>query len=112
LLRRTGKIQQIVSLEESDMAIKRINYFHAAAGSEQTLREFLQSVISVIKAAEGCQAVDLLVDQQDASQLVIVEQWADVASHQAAAKLISPSKLAEVGPLLASPPRGQYYDFA
>ena len=94
------------------MAIKRINYFHAATGSEQALRAFLQSVISVIKAAEGCQAVELLVDQEDASQLVIVEQWTNVDSHQAAAKLIPPSKLAEVGPLLASPPKGQYYDFA
>jgi quinol monooxygenase YgiN len=93
------------------MAIKRINHFHAAAGREQALRAFLQSVISVIKAVTGCQAVELLVDQEDASQLVIVEEWNDVASHQMAAKLISPSKLAEVGPLLAEPPKGRYYDF-
>ena len=55
--------------------------------------------------------MELLVDQEDASQLVIVEQWNDVASHQTAAKLIPPSKLAEVGPLLAEPPKGRYYDF-
>jgi quinol monooxygenase YgiN len=94
---------------KADMAIKRINHFHAAAGQEQTLRAFLQSVISVVKNAEGCQAVELLVDQEDASQLVIVEQWIDVGSHQAAANLIPPSKLAEVGPLLAEPPKGRYY---
>jgi quinol monooxygenase YgiN len=93
------------------MAIRRINYFHAAAGREQALRAFLQTVMSVIKGAAGCQAVELLVDHEDASQLVIVEQWTDVASHQAAAKLIPPSKLTEVGPLLAEPPKGRYYDF-
>ena len=93
------------------MAIERINYFRAATGSERTLRAFLESVISVIKGATGCKAVELLVDQEDASQLVILERWNDVASHQAAAKLIPPSKLAEVGPLLAEPPKGRYYDF-
>lgn len=92
------------------MAIKRINYFRAAAGREQALCAFLQSVVSVIRAAPGYQAVELLVDQEDASQLVIVEQWDAVASHEAAAKLIPPSKLAEVGPLLAEPPKGRYYN--
>jgi quinol monooxygenase YgiN len=93
------------------MAIKRINHFHAAAGREEALRAFLQSVISVIKGATGCQAVELLVDHEDGSQLVIVEQWNDVASHQTAARLVPPTKLAEIGPLLAEPPKGRYYDF-
>jgi quinol monooxygenase YgiN len=99
-------------MNSSRTAIKRINHFRAAAGQEEALRVFLQSVIGVIKTAPGCQAVELLVSQQDASQLVIVEQWDDSASHQAAAKLIPQSQMAEVAPLLAAPPKGEYYDIA
>lgn len=93
------------------MSIKRINHFLAQSGREADLREFLKSIISTIRSADGCETVELLVDQKVPAKLVIVEQWRDVAAHQAAAKMIPPQKMAEVGPLLAEPPMGQYYDF-
>ncbi len=92
------------------MAISRINDFYAAAGKQQALRAFLESVLAMIKGAAGCQEVELLVDQENAAHLVILERWDSVAAHQEAARLIPQSKLAEVGPLLAEPPRGRYYD--
>lgn len=94
------------------MPIKRVNHFRAAPGQEEALRVFLQSVLAVIRTAPGCETVELLVNQGDASQLVILEQWTDVASHQAAANLIPPSELAAVAPLLAEPPKGAYYTSA
>jgi quinol monooxygenase YgiN len=91
------------------MAISRINDFYAATGQEQALRAFLESVLATIKGAAGCQEVALLVDQENAAHLVILERWDSVAAHQEAARLIPQSKLAEVAPLLAEPPRGRYY---
>lgn len=72
------------------MSIKRINYFIAQKGREAELQGFLRSVISMIRQAPGCEAVELLVDQKEPGNVVIVEQWRDVAAHQAAAKLIPP----------------------
>jgi len=92
------------------MTITRINDFYAASGREGALREFLQSVISVIKDAPGCLDAELLVESENATHLVIVEKWQDVAAHQAAANLIPPGKLAQVQTLLAAPPKGIYYE--
>jgi heme oxygenase (mycobilin-producing) len=93
-----------------DVAISRINDFYAARGREGELREFLLSVIATIKSAPGCLSVELLVDHDDAAHLVVFERWQDVASHQAAAKVIPPSQLAQVQSLIAAPSKGHYYD--
>jgi quinol monooxygenase YgiN len=94
------------------MPITRINDFHAAAGREQALRAFLNSVLAIIRQTRGCQSVQLLVDREAPAHLVIVEVWDDIASHQAAAAAIPPEKLAEVRPLLAEPLKGRYYESA
>jgi quinol monooxygenase YgiN len=92
------------------MAIVRINDFRAAPGQAAALREFLTAVIDVIETSPGCQAVQLLVDPEDATRLVVVETWDSVASHQAAAASIPPEQLAQVRPLLAGPPSGRFYE--
>jgi quinol monooxygenase YgiN len=92
------------------VAIVRINEFRSVAGKAAELREFLRAVIDVIETSPGCQRCELLLDQEDATRLVIVESWESVAAHQAAASRIPPEKLAEVRPLLAQPPTGRYHD--
>jgi len=90
--------------------ITRINDFRAAPAKEQALREFLRSVIAVIRGCAGCRSVELLVDQEDPTHLVIVEVWDDIAAHQSAAAAIPPEQIAKVRPLLAEAPNGRYYD--
>jgi quinol monooxygenase YgiN len=92
------------------MPIVRINEFRAAPDKAAALRDFLRSVIEVIETSPGCERCELLADQEDSARLVIVEKWASVAAHQAAAERIPPEKLAEVRPLLAQPPSGRYHD--
>jgi quinol monooxygenase YgiN len=92
------------------MPVTRINDFRAAPAKEKALRDFLSSVIAVIKGCPGCRSVELLADQEDTAHLVIVEVWDDVVAHKAAASAIPPEKIAEVMPLLAEPPKGRYYD--
>ncbi len=91
------------------MATVRINEFHAAAGKSAALLEFLRAVIDVVKTSSGCKGCQLLVDNEDDTQLAIVETWDSIAAHQAAAGKIPPDQLAKVMPLLASPPKGRYY---
>ena len=92
------------------MSVIRINDFHAAPRSADALRAFLSGVIDLIKGAPGCRAVELVADQTDASHLVILETWDDIAAHQAAARRVPPEKVAELMPLLSKPVSGQYYD--
>jgi quinol monooxygenase YgiN len=92
------------------MSVTRLNDFRAAPGKESALRAFLGDVVIAVQGAPGCESVKLLLDQEDEAHFVIVETWADVAAHKAAAGRIPPEKLAEFMPLIASPPTGKYYD--
>ena len=91
------------------MSVTRINEFHAGPGRSDALCDFLKSIIGMVVSSPGCLACELLVDSEDASQLVILETWDSIAAHQAAAKIIPPEKIAEVMPLLAEPVIGRYY---
>jgi quinol monooxygenase YgiN len=92
------------------MAIIRINEFRAAPEKSTALRAFLRSVIHIVEQSPGCVKCELAVDVEDAARLVIIETWDSIAAHKAAATRVPPEKLAEVRPLLAEPPRGQYYE--
>jgi quinol monooxygenase YgiN len=91
------------------MAITRINHFEAKIGSEQALYEFLVSVISIVKSCAGCIDCHLLRSIENPANLVIIEQWDDVESHQKAASAVPPEKLKEVFALFAKPASGMYY---
>jgi len=92
------------------MSVVRINEFKAAAGKAEGLREFLGWVIAQIRGAAGCQRVELLADQEEATRFAIVEVWDSIEAHQAAATRVPPEKMAEVRALLGDAPRGRYYD--
>ncbi|HSC67412.1 MAG TPA: antibiotic biosynthesis monooxygenase family protein [Cellvibrio sp.] len=91
------------------MAITRINHFEAKSGSEQSLYEFLQSVIVVVSKCEGCVGCELLRSLDNPASLAIIEKWDSVESHQKAASAIPPEKLKEVFALFAKPASGTYY---
>jgi quinol monooxygenase YgiN len=91
------------------MSITRITRFQAKPGMVDQLRAFLQTVISMVLQAPGCETCRLLHNQEHDHELVIIEEWVSVAAHQAAAKNIPSEKIAEVMPMLANPPSGAYY---
>ncbi len=91
------------------MSITRINLFTAKPGAEQSLFEFLTSIISVIKGSQGCISCRLLQGAEDTAQLAIIEEWASIAEHRAAASVIPPEQLARAMELFAKPPSGTYY---
>jgi quinol monooxygenase YgiN len=91
------------------VAITRINEFTAKAGRGAELRQFLESVIGVIRGSAGSRSVQLLQATDQSEKFAIIEVWESVAVHQIAAKAIPPSKMQAVMPLLEAPATGAYF---
>jgi quinol monooxygenase YgiN len=94
------------------MTVTRIGKVQAKPELTETLRDFLISIMPMIKSSEGCESVQLYQSQDDATKFIVIEVWDSVESHQASVKNIPPEKLAEIRPLLASAPSGGYYGLA
>ena len=92
------------------MSVSRIGEFTGKAGQIDELKDFLISIIPIIKSSKGCEAVQLFQSQEDPTRFAMIETWDSVESHQASVKNIPPEKLAEIRPLLGPPPKGNYYD--
>jgi quinol monooxygenase YgiN len=91
------------------MSITRIGETQAKEGLTEALRDFLLSILPMIKSSEGCETVQLYQSQDDPSKFMIIEVWDTVESHQASVKNIPPEKLGEIRPLLAGSPGGSYF---
>lgn len=92
------------------MSISRIGEVQARPERIEALREFLVSIIPIIRASEGCESVQLYQSQDDPSKFIMIEVWDSAASHQASVKSIPPEKLGEIKPLLATSPSGSYFN--
>lgn len=73
----------------------------------------LSSVLSVTREFDGCQRLDVLVDDEDPSRYLLVELWESL-EHDAAYRKFraSPAGATELGTLLAAPPVLKYYSVA
>jgi quinol monooxygenase YgiN len=91
------------------VSVSRIGEVQAKEGLTEDLREFLISIMPMIKSSEGCESVQLYQNQDDPSKFLTIEVWASVESHQASVKNIPLEKLSEIRPLLAESPSGSYY---
>ncbi|HEU0293722.1 MAG TPA: antibiotic biosynthesis monooxygenase family protein [Anaerolineales bacterium] len=91
------------------MSITRIGETEAKAETTQALRDFLISIMPMIKSSKGCESVTLYQSQEEPTRFTMIEVWDNIESHQASVKNIPPEKLAEIRPLLASAPSGSYY---
>jgi quinol monooxygenase YgiN len=96
--------------KEYPMSVARIGETQAKPETIQALRGFLISIMPGIKSSPGCASVTLYQSQDDSTKFTMVEIWDSIESHQASVKNIPPEMLAEIMPLLASAPRGGYYD--
>jgi quinol monooxygenase YgiN len=91
------------------MSITRIGEFQAKPESTVNLRDFLLSIVPIIKSSRGCASVTLYQSQADPIQFTMLEVWDSIESHQASVKNIPPEMLIEIRPLLASAPSGGYF---
>ena len=91
------------------MSVARIGEIQAKEGLTEDLREFLISIMPIIKSSESCASVQLYQSQDDATKFIMIEVWDSVESHQASVKTIPPEELGEIRSLLTSSPSGTYY---
>jgi len=91
------------------MSISRIGEVQAKPELTADLRDFLISILPIIKSSEGCESVQLYQSQDDTTKFIVIEVWDSVESHQASVKNIPSEKLSEIGSLLAASPSGNYY---
>ena len=92
------------------MTITRIGEFQANPKSTDSLRDFLHSIMPMIKSSQGCEFVTLYQSHDDPTKFTMIEVWDSIESHQASVKNIPPEMLTEIQPLLASAPSGGYYE--
>jgi quinol monooxygenase YgiN len=91
------------------MSILRINHFEAKAGSEAELLAFMKHVVTKVSKADGCIKCQLLRGAENVAQLAVLEEWASIAHHQAAASVIPKEQIEQAMVFFAKPPFGIYY---
>jgi heme oxygenase (mycobilin-producing) len=92
------------------MTITRIGETQAKPETAEALRDFLLSIMPMIKASQGCESVTLYQSHDDPTKFTMIEVWDSTESHQASVKNIPPELLARIRPLLDSAPRGGYFN--
>ena len=92
------------------MSITRIGETQAKSETTEALRDFLISIVPLIKSSQGCESVTMYQSHDDPTKFIIIEVWDSIESHQASVKNIPPEMLGEFRPLLASAPSGGYYE--
>lgn len=91
------------------MSITRIGETQAKPETTEALRDFLISIMPLIKSSQGCESVTLYQSHDDPTKFTMIEVWDSIEAHQASIKNIPPEKLTEIRPLLASAPSGNYF---
>ena len=91
------------------MSITRIGETQAKPETTEALRDFLISIMPLIKSSQGCESVTLYQSHDNLTRFTMIEVWDSIEAHQASIKNIPPEKLTEIRPLLASAPSGNYF---
>ena len=92
------------------MSLTRIGEVRAKPELTEALRNFLISILPIIKSSQGCASVTLYQSHDDPARFIITEIWDSIESHRASVKNIPPEKLTEIRQLLTNAPSGSYYD--
>jgi len=92
------------------MSISRIGEFTGRQGQLVELKDFLLSIMPLIKSSQGCGSVQLYQSREDPMRFIMIEVWENIELHQASVKNIPSHKLAGIRPLLGTAPSGSYYE--
>lgn len=83
----------------------------AKPDQREALREFMRRILPDTRAYQGCQGLDLLIDQDAPERLVVLEKWESRAHYERYLAWREESgTVAKVGPMLAAPPTVRYFD--
>ena len=91
------------------MTIYRIGEVNAKAETIEDLRDFMISIMPLIKGSEGCISCQFYQSQDDPAKFLMIEVWESPDLHQESVKNIPPEKLNEIRPRLGDSPSGGYF---
>lgn len=91
------------------MSITRINEFQARDGEGKALYNFLKSILPLIQESEGNISCKILQNEEDPTQIIVIEVWENKERHVASVKTIPKELLQEAMLYIAAPPKGSYY---
>lgn len=92
------------------MSITRINEFLATPEAADELRTILAEAAAVISALDGCISCRLLRGHDNATRLVMLEEWESIEAHRTAVQRIPTDSFAMVMGMLAERPKGEYFE--
>lgn len=91
------------------MSITRINEFQARDGEGKALYNFLKSILPLVQDSEGNISCKILQNEEDPTQILVIEVWENKETHAASVKNIPKELLQEAMQYIAAPPKGAYY---
>lgn len=72
--------------------------------SAETVQTAIRETLAQTQARQGCESLEVLVDDADPTRLVVVERWTTTADHDAyAAWRTTPEGASALGAVLAAP---------
>lgn len=87
------------------MTISAILDLRLKKESLDTAREVVGRILTETRAFEGCESVDVLIDEDDEGHWLCVEKWASAEADAAyRAWRAGPGAIKDLGPLLAGAP--------
>ncbi|RED49817.1 putative quinol monooxygenase [Aestuariispira insulae] len=91
------------------MPVTRITEFKAAERKAGDLHDFLLGLVPYISGSAGCHSVEVLKKGSDTSSFLVLERWDSAESHMASVSGFPREDMEAIMPLLAQPPKGDYY---
>lgn len=76
-----------------------------------TVEAAIRETLAQTRAFDGCESLEVLVDDADPTRVVVVESWTSGAAHDAyEAWRATPDGAAAIGPIVAAPPVARTFE--
>ena len=93
------------------MSITVLLDLKAQSGSMDTLKQLFVEILPDTRKFEGCEGLEVLINQDDGENLILVERWQSRQQYEKYFAWRQESGLLDrLGPLLAAPPGLRYLD--
>ncbi|WP_104136990.1 MULTISPECIES: putative quinol monooxygenase [unclassified Cryobacterium] len=94
------------------MALTVLLDLHLKAEAPTNAPDMLRDILTGTRAFDGCLGVDVLVDAEDPSHLILLERWASAEADAAYRAWRAGAGATELGSLLASAPQVSQFEIA
>ena len=93
------------------MTVARLYIIPAADGKSAEMESALTALSANVRAADGCEGVELLRDLGNEHRFIFIEKWASEEHHARSLAALPEGALDGVQAAAGGPPDGAYYDY-